>query len=618
MKPRPASPQFLFVLALVAIGSPGLAQEGAREEAVAVAATPAPSADAWLDALAEEYWQWTLEEYPDIRLKEELPVTRLWDVSYEHAQANAEWAQGLLERLAAVDPATFDAAGDHERWLTHRVLRWHARQLVDALPHFWNTFQVTPYASGFRSVVALFSQVPVATAEGREVYLDLLAQAAGLGRELRKNLLAQREKGILVPAPEIPLVEAVFEPYVVEPESHPLRLASERLADLDPETAAAFTARVDAVLASEVAPAFADLLAVLDEGYRAAAPAGGGLGQYPGGPDAYRFLVAYHTTLDHLTPEEIHQRGLAEVARIEAEMAELRTLLTGEDPPPTAAEFHRSLRSDPRFLACSPEGVEERLLRPIRRIEPVVDQWFAETPEAPYGVARLDPGLEGGMTFGYYDWPTPAEPVGRYYYNGSSLDERPMVQAASLIYHELIPGHHFQVSLQTENASLPDFRRNDFTTAFAEGWAEYASGLAGEMGMYGDPYDRYGRLALDMFLSSRLVVDTGMNALGWTREQALDYLRDRLLESETQLATETLRYSIDIPGQALAYKIGAMAILDLRRHAREALGEGFDVRRFHQAVLDHGALPLDVLAEHVEWWIGQERERLGLPSASGE
>jgi len=620
---RPPRP-LLLALALAALAVcaiPAGARAGSPESPAAPAATPSAlaqaraqaRAQASLDGLAEELWQWMLDDYPELRFKEGLPVTRLPAVSYEHARANAEWAQGLLERLAAIDPAPFDAAGDHERWLTHRVMRWQARQLVGALPHFWNTFQVTPYASGFGSLLALFSQLPVTTPEERESYLDLLRQAAANAHQLAANLATRREKGILLPQPEIPLVEAVFGRLTQPPESHPLRIAPDRVADLGPEVAKAFAARVDEVLASEVAPAAAGLLAVLDDGYRAEAPAGVGIGQYPGGPDAYRFLVAYHTTLDDLTPEEIHRRGLAEVARIDAEMAELRKLLTGDDPPPSAAEFHRSLRSDPRFLACSPEGVEERLLRPIRRIEPMVDQWFAQKPKAPYGVARLDPALEGGMTFGFYDWPTPAEPVGRYYYNGSSLDQRPLVQAAALIYHELIPGHHFQVSLQTENRSLPDFRRNDFATAFAEGWAEYASGLAGEMGMYGEPYDRYGRLASEMFLASRLVVDTGMNALGWSREQALDYLRGRLLESDTQLATETLRYSVDIPGQALAYKVGAMAILDLRHHAEEELGDGFDVRRFHQAVLSHGSMPLDVLAEHIEWWIGQERRRLSRP-----
>lgn len=596
----------LILTAILAVAAPGLAQEPRAQ--------PGPSSEASaaarLDALAEEYWQRQLAEWPDLRIKEGLPVTRLRDVSYEHARETAAWAQGLLDRLAAIDAARFDAAGDHGRWLTHRTLEWEARQHVDGLPHFWQRFQVTPYASGFGALVQLFAQLPVTTPEERETYLDLLSQAADLGRQLRANLLTQREKGILLPVPEVALVEAVLGAAAAPPERHPLRVSSERLSHLDPAEAEAFAARVDEVLASQVAPAFAELLAVLDDDYRAAAPQEVGLGHQPGGADAYRFQVAFHTTLDDLTPEEVHERGLAEVARIEAEMAELRRLLGSEQ---SAAEFHQALRTDPRFLACGPEGVAERLMRPIRRIEPLVADWFAETPEALYGVERLDPALEGAMTFGYYDWPTPAEPKGRYFYNGSSLDERPLVQAASLIYHELIPGHHFQVSLQTENRSLPDFRRNNFPTAFVEGWAEYASGLAGEMGLYAEPYDRYGRLASEMFLSSRLVVDTGMNALGWSRERALDYLRERLLESETQLATETLRYSVDIPGQALAYKIGALAIQDLRRRAQEALGEGFDVRRFHQAVLGHGAMPLDVLEEHLEWWIERERRQSAGP-----
>lgn len=605
-------PNVLLVLLLtLAIGSPAAAQEASRSPSQ----MPEPSAESWLDALAEEYWHRLLAESPALRIKEGLPVTDLPDASFEHARETADWAQGLLERLAAIDPAAFDEAGDHERWLTHRILQWQARQLVDGLPHFWHRFQVTPYSSGFGTLGQVFSLAPVETEEDRGRYLDLLSQAARLARQLRDHLVGQRERGVLVPAPEIPLVEAVYGPYAAPPGRHPFRLPAERLASLDPAEAEAFSRRVDAALASEVAPAFADLLAVFDPGYRSAAPTEVGLGQYPGGSDAYRYLVSLHTTRDDLTPDEVHERGLAEVARIEAEMADLRRLLSGGDAEVSAAEFHRSLRTDPRFLACSAEDVAERLMRPIRRIEPRVGEWFLETPEAPYGVARLDPALEAGMTFGYYQWPTPAEPKGIYFFNGSALEERPLVQAAALVYHELVPGHHFQMALQSENPDLPAFRRNAFPTAFVEGWAEYASGVAGEMGLYGDPYDRYGRLAMEMFLASRLVVDTGMNALGWSRDQALEFLRPRLLESETQLATETLRYSVDIPGQALAYKIGALAIQDLRHRAEEALGEDFDVRRFHQAVLAHGAMPLDVLEEHVEWWIRQARRR-SLPAAA--
>jgi uncharacterized protein (DUF885 family) len=194
-------------------------------------------------------------------------------------------------------------------------------------------------------------------------------------------------------------------------------------------------------------------------------------------------------------------------------------------------------------------------------------------------------------------------------FNGSKLDERSMLSAATLIYHELIPGHHFQISLQLENASLPPFRKASYPTAFVEGWAMYSSGLAEEMGGYADPYDLAGWIAQDLFLSSRLVVDTGMGALGWTRQQAIDYMKENTFESDTQIGTETLRYAVDIPAQALAYKMGSSEIWDLRRKAERELGAKFDVRRFHDAVLGSGAMPMTVLRKHVDWWIDQEKKR---------
>lgn len=204
------------------------------------------------------------------------------------------------------------------------------------------------------------------------------------------------------------------------------------------------------------------------------------------------------------------------------------------------------------------------------------------------------------MTYGYYQRPTASDPRGYYLFNGSQLDQRSLLNAAALSYHELVPGHHFQISLALENAALPRFRRNALYTAFTEGWGEYASDLAGEMGMYTDPYDRAGRLSMDLFLSTRLVVDTGMNALGWSRDRAMQYMRDHTFESDAQIATETLRYSSDIPGQALAYKMGSRTIRELRERTRTRLGAGFDVRRFHDAVLGHGAMPLGVLERHLE------------------
>ncbi|HSG40220.1 MAG TPA: DUF885 domain-containing protein, partial [Thermoanaerobaculia bacterium] len=198
---------------------------------------------------------------------------------------------------------------------------------------------------------------------------------------------------------------------------------------------------------------------------------------------------------------------------------------------------------------------------------------------------------------------------GAYMFNGSRLDERSMLSAASLIYHELLPGHHFQIALQKENESLPEFRRDSYPTAFVEGWAMYASGLAEEMGGYSDLYDLAGWIANDLFLSSRLVVDTGMNSQGWSRYKAIDFMEANTFESATQIGTETLRYSVDIPGQALAYKMGANKFWELRRKAQRELGAKFDLRRFHDAVLGSGAMPMTVLEKHVDWWIGEEKKR---------
>jgi uncharacterized protein (DUF885 family) len=214
-------------------------------------------------------------------------------------------------------------------------------------------------------------------------------------------------------------------------------------------------------------------------------------------------------------------------------------------------------------------------------------------------VRPLEAQRAASMTYGYYQIPTATDPSGYYMYNGTRPEDRSILMAEAVIYHELVPGHHFQMALQMENAALVPFRRNAHPTAFTEGWGEYASDLAGEMGMYRDPYQRAGRLAMDLFLSSRLVVDTGMNALGWTRDKAIAFMRDHTFESDVQIDTETLRYSVDIPGQALAYKLGAKRIHDLRDRVAAEQGASFDLRAFHDYVLAAGALPLPVLDEHV-------------------
>jgi uncharacterized protein (DUF885 family) len=303
-----------------------------------------------------------------------------------------------------------------------------------------------------------------------------------------------------------------------------------------------------------------------------------------------------------MTPQQIHELGLREVERINRDMQQVRDSLGFKG---TKADFQQFLKTDPRFFAKTPEEVGERLMNDVHRIEPHLAQYFSIFPKAKYDVQRLNPALEGSITFGYYQQPTATDAIGHYYYNGSKLNERNLLFAQALIAHELVPGHHFQIARQEENQNLPAFRRETFDTAFVEGWGEYAAYLGNEMGLYEDPYDRYGRLMMDMLLSMRLVVDTGMNALGWSRERAADFMRENTLLSETEISTETLRYAVDMPAQALAYKIGSLKMIELRRNAQQQLGPRFDVRQFHEWIIGSGSMPLPILERHVADEIGR-------------
>lgn len=567
------------------------------------AAPAKPSPSRALAAILADFAAFQLDREPAFRIQRGLDVAKLPDYSLEGARKDAEASRSFRQRLARIDPAGLT----HEEWLSREILDWQLATSVAGAEHFRTFFQVTPYASPFRFLGQVFATVKFRDERDRRRYLDLLRQCSQTIDQLRANLERQRAEGILLPRDEIDAVVALIRSFARKPEESPFAVAPERLAKFYPEGTAIFQAEVRKLIETGVNPSLEALAAVPDaKAYRDAAPEQVGLGHYPGGQKAYAYVARLHTTLDGLTPETIHRRGLQEVARLTARLEEVRKAVGFEGD---LAAFRRFLKTDPRFFVKTPEQVSERLLTPVRRIEPRIKDFFGRVPKAPYGVARLEPELEGGMTYGYYRQPIPGRAEGDYMFNGSKLGERSMLSAAALIYHELIPGHHFQLSLQQENGSLPEFRKNSYPTAFVEGWATYASELAEEMGGYPDPYDLCGLLANDLFLSSRLVVDTGMNALGWTRRQAIDYMRENTFESDTQIGTETLRYSVDLPAQALAYKMGASEIWELRRRAERELGKKFDLRRFHDAVLGGGAMPMAVLGKHVDWWIDQEKKR---------
>ena len=572
---------------------------------VEISGTDASADAALIAAAGNEYLDFVAARDPYLKFRRGEKVESFPDWTLEAAEADAAFARDLLDRLAGVD----DGAVDHEDWLSLRLLRWNLGMLVEAPKHYWADFNITPYAAGGFSLNILhqvLGAAPVGTGEDRAHYLHLLDEyAQGIG-QLADKVAGQKERGIHLPKAQVPAVVGMFEGYRGRAEELFVP-AADRAGD-GGDGADDFLAQAREAVETGIDPQYARLIAELGDDYLQAAPEQVGLSTVPGGRELYVHRVRMHTTTD-LTPEEIHQLGLDEVARLEAEMAALREEIGFEATSEETAmkEFLDQVRADPRFIAKSPEEVEARYMGYIEKIEPHVADYFEALPEAPYGVRRLDPTSEATMTFGVYQLPTAANPRGEYRYNGSDLQNRSLFSAQGLIYHELIPGHHFQLALANEREDLPRFRRETIGYgAFTEGWAEYAANLGKEMGLYEDPYDLYGRLVMEMFIACRLVLDTGMNYFGWDLERAREYMSARVVYSDVEVATELLRYSADIHGQALAYRIGNLEIARLRQKAEDALGERFDIKAFHAAVIGSGAMPMVVLEEHIDWWIGQQ------------
>jgi uncharacterized protein (DUF885 family) len=575
--------------ALLAACGPGSDSTGAP------AATPA----AELDAIAAELWQQALERSALLRMREGLPIERLDDLSFEAAERDVETARGYLERLARLDQDALDEA----RRVTLDALRWQLETEVEGHRFFWHEGILPAYSSPLPALRTLFAAQPVASLEGVDAYLGLLDGVAPFVRQIEERAHGQLERGIVVPAPNLPSAQAVVRALLAAPDEGPFQVAAPRVARLDAEQRARLEQGIEERVRTAVHPAAQSLLSFLEGEYASAAPAGVGARQWPEGEEYYRFAVRRSTTME-VTPEEVHRIGLELVAEMEAEMESIReaTGFAGD-----RAAFRRHLQTDPRFFPASPDEVQERLMAAAARMEEHVDALFLARPAAPYGAERLDPSLEGAQTYGYYDPPNPEEERGLYYFNGSRLDQRTWLTLEAVSLHELIPGHHFHIARQLENEALPPIRRNQLHGAFTEGWGSYASALGDEVGLFRDPYSRYGYFMLEIFLADRLVVDPGMNLLGWTLEEGRAYMREHTLESETQIETESLRYSADIPAQALAYQMGKRKLLELRERARAELGDRFDVRRFHEAVLEHGSLPMAVLERHIERFIERER-----------
>ena len=547
------------------------------------------AATAAVRAAAAALWQIKLES-PFVRASTGLPVTRIPAGSVDEAQHDADRARGIADSLRGVGE---EQLAESDR-LTLQFLRHDLEQQVQGAQSWWFTSPVAPYSSHHFSYYAQAAIGGAAIASAAE-----LERRAGLWSDLSVALRAARQRLDLQASKGWRVAQPAIAPTVAAWRLLRDALAAQLTPAADGESlATSWAAQASVLRDREVLPAVDAVLEGLsDPAYAEAAPMQPGLMHLPRGDEAYRCLIHAHLTVAD-EPERIHAQGLEEVAALAERMRALRSRMGFSGPE---AEFHAGLMQDPRVVAPTPEDVGARYLRCMQRIEPLLPRWFSHLPRSPYGVERLRPEQEAGMTYGYYDKPQAIGEQGTYRYNASDLATRSQLQVAALIYHELAPGHHFHLARQMELDHLPALRRNSLElSVFNEGWAEYASGLAEEMGLYDNPFDLYGRLAHERFTAQRLVVDTGLNALGWTLEQARAYMRENTLEGPAQVASETLRYSTDMPAQALAYRLGYRWFSDLRRETEARLGARFDVRGFHEAVLGEGALPLAALRGHVE------------------
>jgi uncharacterized protein (DUF885 family) len=552
-----------------------------------------------LRSLLDEAWEFELREDPlfatsvgDSRFNDRLPAVGVAD---QARRAGAR--RKLRERLLAIDPAGLDET-DRDSYALFRV------KIEDAIRDFelhGYRFPINADSGFHMDFAQLTDQAPLDTTRDYENYLarlrafpeyarqntELLREGLKTGWTLPQAALKGYEKTIEAHVVADPSRSRFFKPFAAFPAGVPeadrprLRAAGEK------------------AIKDGVVPAYRAFLEFMTRDYMPRARAPVGASDMEGGREYYAYLVRHFTTLD-LTPEEIHALGLEEVRRIRAEMDEVirKTGFAG-----SFADFLKFLRTDPRFYAKTPEELLKQAAWIAKRIDGKLPSLFGRLPRQPYAVepvpAEIAPRYTGGR---YVPAPPGGKKAGTYWVNTYALESRPLYVLESLTLHEAVPGHHLQIALAAELTDLPAFRRFLYVDAFGEGWGLYSERLGLEIGLYTDPYSDFGRLTYEMWRACRLVVDTGLHAKGWTRQQAIDYLASNTALSLHECTTETDRY-ISWPGQALAYKMGELKLRELRRRAEEALGPRFDIREFHDRVLAGGTVTLPILETRIDAFI---------------
>lgn len=595
---KPLTAPLVLALALaLALGAP--APAGARTQA-APAGVPAAGeaaeseADRRFTRIHEDEWAWRQAQYGRGEEDgEDRGSARMYSVDPASQQARLEKWEQVLAALDGIDEAQLSPANrihlavyrpQIENLAADIRLRGYEMPF-NSDSSFWSNLAFMARrrmedAGDYRDYIGRLNDVP------RHFDQQIANMRAGLARgfSVPRAVLDGREVSIeMVAGLEDPEQSPLYEPFKRMPASIPA-------AEQEQLRQAAREAIRDAVV-----PAHQTLLAFFQQEYVPQARTTLGATDMPGGAEYYAQQIREYTTLD-LTPDQIHRIGLDEVARIRAEMEQV-IAQTGFEGG--FDEFIHFLRTDPQFYATTPEQLLHHAAWIAKRIDAVIGDYIGTLPRARFTIVPVPPEIAPFWTAGRGGNNT-------YWVNTWDLPSRPLYNLPALTLHEAAPGHAMQGALAAEQDVLPEFRRNTYISAYGEGWGLYVEKLGEEMGIYETPYEHFGRLTYEMWRAARLVIDTGVHAKGWTRDQALAYLRDNTALSEHEVTTEVDRY-ISWPGQALSYKLGELAIVRLRGEAEQALGAGFDIKAFHDMVLAMGSVPLPVLEEQVRVWITTQK-----------
>ena len=552
-------------------------------------------------ALLDEAWEFYLAENPMVasRAGDRRYNTEWRDRSLDAIKRRHLQRRDFLRRVYAIDKTALSDA-DH---LNYELFRRDLQQRVDS--HQFNGYLMPFSQRG--GVQNLDSQASYLRFDTVGDFEDWLARLDKIDTVIDHTIeVADRgiEKGFVLPRVLMERIpDQIAVQLVEEGEDSPFYRTFETLPDaITAKDQERLRAAAIKTIEDTVVPAYRKLARYFEKTYLPAARESVGLSSLPNGGAWYEFLArSFTTTL--MTPDEIHRTGLEEVKRIRGEMQQIIDELEFDGD---FQDFLTFLRTDPQFYYDNPDDLYEAYLATSKRIDPELVKLFGTLPRMPYGVKPIPDAIAPDTTTAYYSRPAAdGSRAGIYWVNLYRPEVRPRYEIEVLSVHEAMPGHHLQLAIQQELGDMPNFRRYSGFTAFVEGWGLYSESLGYDLGLYKDPYSRFGALTYDMWRAVRLVVDTGIHYKGWTRQQAIDFFKDNAAKTEHDIVNEIDRYIV-MPGQALAYKIGQLKILSLRASAEAALGDDFDVRDFHDALLGAGALPLDILQQRMDDWIAEQ------------